>query len=430
MNLLTVVSEPKFQTDAERQYVLPYLHRHEGAVARAYLLFASSGWIWPAAMLWTNVISRDAGLMLIGFHIFKAILCLWMLRASGSVGTWLPINRVRYVIFLMLLLAQFVWMKAALISAADGYTSTWISACWILFVLTGNVLLPFRSHAHILMFIISLATTYVGLKAYPEQGVPLAMTFLCLVIGQNYRIYTQRMIKSGTIRNYREQSRYIPRQVLMMAAREDKSINELFAPADRFCICICSDWRKFQSLSKGVSMAVLGQGLAAYYHDLVTMVHRQLPEGNFFLDWIADELFLVIFAKNHHEDIDLVKVSVEVSKDIIQYRQDFFSRHGFPQGVDVTVACGVASVGIFGTGGIAKATAFGSTPGAARMLQSVAKKMRVSHGSVDRVIMTERVAALLDSTAAAKLSEVPLDVVSADGTASKFYVWCLATDSR
>jgi hypothetical protein len=418
VNLLAVVTEPKLQNESERQYVLPYLQRHEGAVARAYLIFASSGWIWPIALLWADAISPAAGRMLLGFYLTKATVCLWLLRSNISIRT------LRYAVFGLLLVAQVVWMAVALKSAADGNTSTWISACWIVFMLAGNVLLPFRSHAHNFMFVVSLISTYFGLRGFPEHGVPLAMTFLCLVIGQNYRIYTQRMIKAGTIRNYREQSRHIPRQVLMTAAREDKSIHDIFAPADRFCICICSDWRKFQSLSKGISMAVLGQGLALYYHELIALVQTRLPEGNFFLDWIADELFLVIFAKDRNEDRNLVAVSLEVSKDIMNYRKDFFARHGFPQGIDVTVACGVASVGIFGKGGIAKATAFGAAPGVARMLQGVAKKMRLSHGSVDRVVMTQSFVGMLDEEKKASLTGVGIEHGLSARDEAKVYVWC------
>jgi hypothetical protein len=63
--------------------------------------------------------------------------------------------------------------------------------------------------------------------------------------------------------------------------------------------------------------------------------------------------------------------------------------HGFPAGVDVGVASGVASVGVFTSGAVVKATAFGSVPGEARILQDIAKGFRKTHKSIDRVVMNE-----------------------------------------
>jgi hypothetical protein len=185
----------------------------------------------------------------------------------------------------------------------------------------------------------------------------------------------------------------------MKAAKEDKSILELFAPSNRFCVCLCSDWRKFQSLSQGISMTTLGQGLADYYQSLVDMLYERFPDGQFFVDWIADELFLVIFASDHQMDKKLVEEAFHLSKDILNFKKDFYRKNGFPAGVDIGISCGVASVGIFGQGGIAKATAFGTTPGKARGLQDVAKRLRITNGSIDRVVMTSEVIQALEGLA-------------------------------
>jgi class 3 adenylate cyclase len=80
------------------------------------------------------------------------------------------------------------------------------------------------------------------------------------------------------------------------------------------------------------------------------------------------------------------------------YRAVFSAQYGYPSGIDIGLSAGIASVGIFGHGGIAKATAFSATPGIARRLQEVAKRLGALHGLEERVVMSAEFSALLGET--------------------------------
>jgi hypothetical protein len=90
---------------------------------------------------------------------------------------------------------------------------------------------------------------------------------------------------------------------------------------------------------------------------------------------------------------EIAKLAFLAARRIIEFRYQFFVEHGFPAGVEVGVASGVASVGVFTSGAVVKATAFGNVPGEARSLQDIAKGLRQTHRSVDRVVMSESFAA-------------------------------------
>lgn len=418
MQIRAMLAEPTFDTKSEQDFVMHYISRHEHKVAKIYLIAASFGWLLPAIATWQGLLATKEGLLLTWFHITKSLVALTLLCFVQSTRI------LRFSVLSMLVSAQFVWMLAAILSQPVSGNHYSLPAMWVGYILIGNFLLPFRSYTHNLVFLITLATSYLGLKHYPERDLSAIIIAVSIVISQNYRIYIQRMIKSTSIRAYREQSRYIPRQVLMKAARENKSILELFAPTKRFCICICSDWRKFQSLSSGISMTTLGQGLSSYYQSLVDKLYQRFPDGQFFVDWIADELFLVVFAQDERVDRELVQESFLMSQEILKFRKEFFIQNGFPAGADVGISCGVASVGVFGNGGIAKATAFGAVPGVARDLQDIAKKLRRTHGAFDRIVMTESFLSFLTKTPDNLLPIEPHDVDDPNATIEeRVFVW-------
>ena len=382
-----LLTDPKFENSSEERYAVPLLEREERSVARTYLLLAAFAWIPLVVMRLFGEIGFYESSIITTFHVAKAMVSVGLLLADPSPRI------LRRSVFTMLLTAQIVWTVGAWVGSIGGTGPKWLSSYWIILMLCGNAFLPVRSWGHNLIFVVSFVSAFIVLRDYPNPAISHFMTFACLFIAQNYRIMTHRMIKLAAIQSFREQSRFIPRQVLLASADRGKSILEIFAPANRYCVCICSDWRNFQVLSSRVPMARLGQGLADYYQDIVDMFYRRLPDGEFFVDWIADELFVVLFARDDGKDERLLKEAFAAAVEIVKYREEFAGKTGFPDGIDVGISCGIASVGIFASEGVSKATAFGDTPGIARALQAVAKDLRQTLGSCDRIVMLPAVAA-------------------------------------
>src|SRR5690606_7704612 len=103
-------------------------------------------------------------------------------------------------------------------------------------------------------------------------------------------------------------------------------------------------------------------------------------------------LFCVVFAIPGVELPELVNESMKFSLELLKLRVRFEQTHGLPQGIDIGLAAGVATIGMFGPMGQVKATAFGETPGRSRRIQTVGKILRYELGDSDRVIFGHDVA--------------------------------------
>ncbi len=381
--------EPTFESDEERDYALAILELREINVGRTYLFLSLLGPIPVLVMKQIGVIALPEAIATGTFHVAQAILALVILIRSPRLKV------LQYTVFWSLMTGLLAWAVGGAFEVYNKNTSVPYAGTWIVMILLGSAYLPLRSRWHNIVAVVALGTMLPILSHYPDPTLGYILTFTVLGVGQNYRIYTQRMVKAAATNRYREQSRYIPRQVLMEAARTERSSDEVFAPTTRFCVCICSDWRGFQKLTESIGTAELGQGLVSYYTEIVKMLNRKFPDGRFFVDWIADELFVVAFANDTAHDANLVKSSFEFAAEVLEYRQKYFESHGYPPGIDIGLTAGLASVGIFGQEGVAKATAFGRPPAFARKLQEVAKGLRQKYSNSDRLAMNANFASLI-----------------------------------
>jgi class 3 adenylate cyclase len=230
---------------------------------------------------------------------------------------------------------------------------------------------------------------------------------IAVMVGQIAQLFMQKALAVDAVKTYREKFQFIPRQVLLEAARLSKPISEVFRPDLRFCVCVCVDWNDFKKIVNERAPTDVGLRVVEFYQDVSRSLERSLPAGNYFVDWIADELFIVIFARSQADDAGMCASALGLARDLCGVRQNFTRRNGYPDGITVGIAAGVSMVGVFGAEGIAKATAFGETPGIARRLQSVAKRDIDQSVRRDRVVMNERFTALIDA-AEEQIEKIPV----------------------
>ena len=169
---------------------------------------------------------------------------------------------------------------------------------------------------------------------------------------------------------------------------------ELFRPAMRPCICLPSDWRNYQLLSANLDAAELEAILSRYYEYVQVILHDIVSEGNYFSDWIADELFVVIFCKDESQLSEIGRLALRFSQRLLECKNGLFSFGGHAPGIDIGLASGHAYVGMLGPDGHKKATALGEIPGRARRLQSVGRTLRGRLGENDRIIFGADIANL------------------------------------
>ena len=221
---------------------------------------------------------------------------------------------------------------------------------------------------------------------------------------------------------------FAPQAIMRRSLETNRSIEALFSPEERFCVCICSDWRNYQKLTSTMTPTEVVNALEVYYKSCNSLLDTCFPKGNYFSDWIADELFVVGFCDDGMSESEVALAGVNFARQLLNERASIAAITGAPKGIDVGIAAGHASVGIMGPEGNRKATALGEIPGRARRLQTAAKGLRVHRGDSDRVVIGEEVTAMcgpieglksfqLEGEALRDLAEKTLHFVDCDRTA-------------
>lgn len=180
-----------------------------------------------------------------------------------------------------------------------------------------------------------------------------------------------------------------PAQIVYRAALDGESIERLFEPQVRFGCYLCSDWRGYQKIAGQLEPAELAAALQEYYAGVDTLLATHLTDGNYFSDWIADELFIVIYETAEIQAEAVALSSLAVGMALLRHKEEFVARRGFPRSIDVGVAAGETVMGMLGPRMHRKATALGVVSGRARRMESAGKYLRGRFGEQDRVVFGE-----------------------------------------
>jgi class 3 adenylate cyclase len=246
------------------------------------------------------------------------------------------------------------------------------------------------SHLHTAFYLVTLASAvHLALQPADHAWAVTMSVGLLLVYGFFLRVFIMRFLEHAAQATYRFRSQVVPEHIVRHSADEATDVDELFKAKSQFCVCISSDWRNYQKLSAGMPAEALIAALDEYYELTHRILRRLVPEGRYFTDWIADELFVVIYGEGGVTARELVNTGVRFGLEMLEAKAEFQKLHGIPEAIDVGVASGVALIGLMGPQGHRKATAIGEVPGRARRLQSAGKLVRQHQGEADRVIFGE-----------------------------------------
>lgn len=377
-----LIKEPSFANQLERDYVVKALIQREQKFANLFFYVAALTWIPPLVAHELQFIGRIEALILTSYSVLQSAVALIMLLARPKlkfqIGT----------IFSMMVLGQIAWASAGWIAVTKGSANPIFASIWLTFMFVGNMLMPLRSWAHNVIAVIYLTTAITVFLHFPNPDLGITLTALALLIGQNAQIFSQRLLKLEAIRTFRDKSKYIPRQVLMDAIRNNTSIDEVFKPTEKYCVFLAAGWPEIAVIANRARPESLSLGLTEFYRGVVDSLTRQFPEGRFFMDWFADELFIVAFAESNAPDTRIARGMFDWAVKLIDFKSDFSDKHGFPKAIHIGISAGQASVGVYGRDGIAKASAFGVTPGEAKRLQQFATRISGSNPDEDSIIIT------------------------------------------
>jgi hypothetical protein len=304
---------------------------------------------------------------------------------------------LRFCQLLGFLLCNAICFYATRLDAIDLIGHRGLPAIWIFGSAFGIAILPFRNRVHTVIVVLISILFFYGFKSYPEPLVGWSVGTSLVLIMSNAQIVIHRLFKLSAMNAFRRQVKFTPKQVILNAIELGLSVDAVFPPESRFCVCICSDWRGFQKWTSANDSSAISKTLKTYYELQVKLLDQAFPDGNYFMDWIADELFVVAFSNDKTTGKQLIRAGVDFCIKSISVREEFSAAHGAPFGVDFGLCFGEATVGILGPEGNAKATALGAVPGQARRMQLLAKSLRASEGHTDRILLTKQTSDYLDT---------------------------------
>lgn len=227
---------------------------------------------------------------------------------------------------------------------------------------------------------------YVAFYRHPVGTAISAFAFLSFTLCYMNTVWLENQNIAVAKREFALMIQAAPAKIVRQASLSNDDLAHAFAPTQRHCVCISSDWRGYQAISASISPEQLAAALGSYYEMIDRLLAATFKDGNYYSDWIADELFVVVFAKDTAEEKILINAALALASELVIKKQEFVNTNGLEISIDIGVSSGVSLIGMMGPPGHRKATALGDIPGQARRFQMSGKYLRSKFGEADRVI--------------------------------------------
>ncbi len=237
-----------------------------------------------------------------------------------------------------------------------------------------------------LSMIFLAGVAYAAFYRHPVGNAISIFAFLVFLIAYMNTIWLENQNLAVAKREFALMIQAAPAKIVRQASLSNDDLGHAFAPTQRHCVCISSDWRGYQAISASISPEQLAEALGSYYEMVDRLLAETFKDGNYYSDWIADELFVVVFAKDTAEEKILINAALAFASDLVIRKQDFVNKNGLEISIDIGVSSGLSLIGMMGPPGHRKATALGDVPGQARRFQMAGKYLRSKFKESDRVI--------------------------------------------
>ncbi len=186
----------------------------------------------------------------------------------------------------------------------------------------------------------------------------------------------------------------VPRNVAMHIAMTEGVIEleKIFKPTNRFTVCLSSDWRDFQQLASTEEPEYIENIFQKFYNEVFEELDRLFPEGNYYADWTADELFIIFFTDDNNDNDLLMKNAMEFS---YIYATDVFKRINTAIDTkllyDIGMSAGIGLLGLQGPEKLKKTTITGENAGTAKRLETEAKNIRNTKDSEFPILIIDSI---------------------------------------
>ena len=206
-------------------------------------------------------------------------------------------------------------------------------------------------------------------------------------------VYRRRFIMS-MYEKYCNMASLVPRNVAMHIAMTEGVIEleKIFKPTNRFTVCLSSDWRDFQQLASTEEPEYIENIFQKFYNEVFEELDRLFPEGNYYADWTADELFIIFFTDDNNDNDLLMKNAMEFS---YIYATDVFKRINAAIDTkllyDIGMSAGIGLLGLQGPEKLKKTTITGENAGTAKRLETEAKNIRNTKDSKFPILIIDNI---------------------------------------
>ena len=206
------------------------------------------------------------------------------------------------------------------------------------------------------------------------SGYLLGFHFLSFICGYIYR----RKFVISMYERYCNTASLVPKNVAKYIAMTDgvMELEKIFKPSKRFTVCLSSDWRNFQKIAATKDPKYVESLFQKFYNEVFEQLDTTFPEGNYYADWTADELFIIFFS-NSDNDKSLMNDSLQFSH---LFSTEVFDKINNILGInlmyDIGLSAGIGLLGLQGPDRLKKTTITGESAGTAKRLETEAKNFR------------------------------------------------------
>ena len=223
---------------------------------------------------------------------------------------------------------------------------------------------------------------------YVESFYLIVMQLFSFVLAYFYR----RSFILSMYEKYQNTASLVPKNVAKHIAVTDGTINldKIFKPEERFTVCLSSDWRNYQELAISKDPKYIENIFQKFYNLVFEELDKIIPNGNYYADWTADELFIIFFDENNDTD-KILKNALDFSNIYSSYVFEEVNKNIDEKLVyDIGMASGVGLLGLQGPEKRKKTTITGESAGTAKRLETEAKNLRSNFNSKFPILIIDK----------------------------------------
>ena len=158
-------------------------------------------------------------------------------------------------------------------------------------------------------------------------------------------------------------------------------IDQIFKSKERFTVCLSSDWRNYQKFTDNLNDETLSNLIEKFYDIIFDKLEEYVPDGQYYADWTADELFIVFYDDEDKEG-EVVNKSLRFANSLsTEIYMKIYSELNIDLKYDIGLCSGAGFLGLQGPRKFKKTTITGKSAGIAKRLEGEAKNLRKSRNS-------------------------------------------------